>query len=63
MGSGLGGGSSDAASLLNYLKGYLNNNEDADRIIFHVAKKNVVQTYLFFLKNRPAIVQGIGEKK
>ncbi|GAB6888087.1 4-(cytidine 5'-diphospho)-2-C-methyl-D-erythritol kinase [Desulfothermus okinawensis JCM 13304] len=61
MGSGLGGGSSDAASLLNYLKGYLNNNEDADRIIFHVAKKCGADIP-FFLKNRPAIVQGIGEK-
>ncbi len=60
IGSGLGGGSSDAACLLKYLGNFLEAGQ-RENIIFNVAKKCGADIP-FFLKNSPCIVEGIGDK-
>ena len=60
IGSGLGGGSSDAASLLKFLGNYLNR-EHKEKVLLDIAKRCGADVP-FFLKSKPAIVEGIGDK-
>lgn len=60
IGSGLGGGSSNAATLLKFMGNYLNY-EHKDNVLLDIAKRCGADVP-FFLISKPAIVQGIGEK-
>lgn len=60
MGSGMGGGSSDAAVFINYLLRVSKINL-TDKLIIEIANK-VGADVPFFLFNKPAFVEGIGEK-
>lgn len=60
IGSGMGGGSSDAAVFINYLLRVLKINL-TDELIIEIAN-NVGADVPFFLFNKPAFVEGIGEK-
>jgi 4-diphosphocytidyl-2-C-methyl-D-erythritol kinase len=65
LGSGLGGGSSDAAVLLKYLWNHFSNQDQIVRAqngntLISVAQK-IGADVPFFLKNKPAWVTGIGE--
>lgn len=60
IGAGLGGGSSNAAVFLEYLKRYLDAKEK-DAVIYEMAVKCGADVP-FFLKKKICIVEGIGEK-
>ena len=60
IGSGLGGGSSDAATLLKFLGNYLKC-EHKEKVLLDIAKRCGADVP-FFLKSKPALVQGIGDK-
>jgi 4-diphosphocytidyl-2-C-methyl-D-erythritol kinase len=61
VGAGLGGGSSDAAALLDYLFNILPHSSRASREIVQKTALQVGSDVPFFLVNRPAWVTGIGE--
>jgi len=58
--AGLGGGSSDAAAVINYLNDYFKWNLTEDELIALAVKVGADVPFCLF--NRPAIVTGIGEK-
>lgn len=60
VGSGLGGGSADAATIINMLYEYNNIEESIENKITYFKNLGADIPYMFF--NSPAIVEGVGEK-